>query len=131
MNGLGTALPDVIFLDTIGDLPDVYGLADIAFVGGSLVDVGGHNLMEPARWRKPILFGPYMATFADIAEEMKKNGGGIEVKGREDLIREISDLLTDPKKGMKMGELAAQAVGRDSVVVERSMTLISRYITQG
>ncbi len=72
-----------------------------------------------------------MATYADIAEEMKKNGGGIEVKGREDLIREISDLLTDPKKGMKMGELAAQAVGRDSVVVERSMTLISRYITQG
>ncbi|MCZ6621695.1 MAG: hypothetical protein O7C72_07320, partial [Deltaproteobacteria bacterium] len=49
---------------------------------------------------------------------------------REDLIREISDLLTDPKKGRKMGELAAQVVGRDSGVVERSMALISRYITQ-
>lgn len=129
MNGLGTALPEVIFLDTLGDLPGVYGLADVAFVGGSLVDVGGHNLMEPARWRKPILFGPYMATFAEIAEEMKKNGGGIEVRGREDLIREISDLLTDPEKGMKMGELAAQAVGKDSGVVERGMALISRYIT--
>ena len=131
MNGLGTALPDVIFLDTLGDLPSVYGLADVAFVGGSLVDVGGHNLMEPARWRKPILFGPHMATYAEIAEEMKKNGGGIEVRGREDLIREISDLLTDPKKGRKMGELAAQVVGRGSGVVERSMALISRYITQG
>jgi 3-deoxy-D-manno-octulosonic-acid transferase len=111
-------------------LPAVYGLADVAFVGGSLVDAGGHNLMEPARWCKPILFGPYMTTFAEIAEEMKKRGGAIEVKGREDLKREISGLLTDRSKGLKMGELAAQAVEGDRGVVERSMALISRFIDQ-
>ncbi|MFQ5539381.1 MAG: 3-deoxy-D-manno-octulosonic acid transferase, partial [Candidatus Binatia bacterium] len=131
MNGQRDALPDVIFLDTLGELPAVYSLADVAFVGGSLVDAGGHNLMEPARWCKPILFGPYMTTFAEIAEEMKKRGGAIEVKGREDLKREISGLLTDRSKGLKMGELAAQAVEGDRGVVERSMALISRYIDQG
>ncbi|MFQ5542304.1 MAG: 3-deoxy-D-manno-octulosonic acid transferase, partial [Candidatus Binatia bacterium] len=131
MNGLGTAPLDVIFLDTLGELPAVYGLAEVAFVGGSLVDAGGHNLMEPARRRKPILFGPYMTTFAEIAEEIKKGGGGIEVQGREDLKREISVLLTDRSKGLKMGELAAQAVEGDRGVVERSMALISRYIDQG
>jgi 3-deoxy-D-manno-octulosonic-acid transferase len=130
MNGQRNTLPDVIFLDTLGELPAVYGLADVAFVGGSLVDAGGHNLMEPARWCKPILFGPYMTTFAEIAEEMKKRGGAIEVKGREDLKREISGLLTDRSKGLKMGELAAQAVEGDRGVVERSMALISRFIDQ-
>ncbi|MFQ5542376.1 MAG: 3-deoxy-D-manno-octulosonic acid transferase, partial [Candidatus Binatia bacterium] len=128
MNGQRNALPDVIFLDTLGELPAVYGLADVAFVGGSLVNAGGHNLMEPARWCKPILFGPYMTTFAEIAEEMKKRGGAIEVKGREDLKREISGLLTDRSKGLKMGELAAQAVEEDRGVVERSMALIDRFI---
>jgi len=68
-NGRARATADVIFLDTLGDLPDFYSLADIAFVGGSLVDAGGHNLIEPARFRKPILFGPHMTNFADIAEE--------------------------------------------------------------
>ncbi|MEE9548818.1 MAG: 3-deoxy-D-manno-octulosonic acid transferase [Candidatus Binatia bacterium] len=131
MNGPRNALPDVIFLDTLGELPSVYGLADVAFVGGSLVDAGGHNLMEPARWRKPILFGPYMTTFAEIAEELKRRGGAIEVKGKEDLKREISNLLSDRSKGLKMGELAAQAVKGDKGVVERSMDLISRFIDQG
>ena len=108
MNGLRNALPDVIFLDA-----------------------GGHNLMEPARLCKPILFGPYMTTFAEIAEELKKKGGAIEVKGREDLKREISGLLSDSSKGLKMGELAAQAVKGDRGVVERSMALIGHFIDQG
>ncbi len=87
--------------------------------------------MEPARWRKPILFGPYMTTFAEIAEELKRRGGAIEVKGKEDLKREISNLLSDRSKGLKMGELAAQVVKGDKGVVERSMDLISRFIDQG
>ena len=66
------SLEDICFLDTLGDLQDFYALGDIAFVGGSLVDAGGHNLLEPARVRRPILFGPYMANFAAIAEEMKR-----------------------------------------------------------
>ena len=128
MNGRETALPDVIFLDTIGELPTFYSVADIAFVGGSLVDAGGHNLMEPARWRKPILFGPHMTNFADVAAEMKREGGGVEVRKREDVIREISGLLTDRVKAKEMGERAYRVVEGDRGVVDRSMDLVSRYL---
>ncbi|MBI4490364.1 MAG: 3-deoxy-D-manno-octulosonic acid transferase [Deltaproteobacteria bacterium] len=128
VRGTQTGLADVIFLDTLGDLLSFYSMADIAFVGGSLVDAGGHNLMEPARFRKPVLFGPHMTNFTDIAAEMKREGGGIEVKGREDLIREISGLLTDPARAKRIGELAYGLVEGDRGVVDRSMGLISRYL---
>ncbi|MFQ5849139.1 MAG: 3-deoxy-D-manno-octulosonic acid transferase [Candidatus Binatia bacterium] len=130
MDGQGDVRSDVIFLDTLGDLPTVYGLADVAFVGGSLVDAGGHNLLEPARWRKPILFGPYMSNFAEIAAKMKEEGGGIEVGGKEDLIREISALLTDQDRALKVGELAQEVVDGDRGVVDRSMGLVCRFIDQ-
>lgn len=128
MNGLERSHPEVIFLDTLGDLPAFYSLADIVFVGGSLVDAGGHNVMEPARWRKPILFGPYMTNFAELADEMKRKGGGIEVRGKEDLIREISGLLADPRRAQRIGELAHAVVEGDRGVVDRSMDLVTRYL---
>ncbi len=128
MNGRERGLADVIFLDTLGDLLSFYSMADIAFVGGSLVDAGGHNLMEPARFRKPVLFGPHMTNFTEIAAEMKREGGGIEVKGKEDLIREISGLLADPARAKRIGELAYGLVEGDRGVVDRSMGLVSRYL---
>jgi 3-deoxy-D-manno-octulosonic-acid transferase len=128
LNGQWVTWPDVIFLDTMGDLPAVYGLADVTFVGGSLVDAGGHNPMEPGRWGKPILFGPYMTNFSDIATEMKIKGGGIEVQDREELIREITALLNDPQKALRMGKQAREVTGGDHGVVDRSMSLISPFI---
>jgi 3-deoxy-D-manno-octulosonic-acid transferase len=128
MNGQARNLPDVILLDTLGELPALYSLADVVFIGGSLVDAGGHNLMEPARFHKPILFGPSMTNFADVAEEMKRGGGAIEVRGREDLVREISGLLTDRTVAEKVGELAYRVIQRDRGVAEQSMRLISRYL---
>ncbi|MBI2987254.1 MAG: 3-deoxy-D-manno-octulosonic acid transferase [Deltaproteobacteria bacterium] len=119
---------DVIFLDTLGELSALYAAADVAFIGGSLVNAGGHNLMEPARFGKPVVFGPYMTNFADIAEEMKKKGGGIEVRGREDLVREISGLLADRAKAESVGKIAQSVVERDRGVVERSIGLVSRYM---
>jgi 3-deoxy-D-manno-octulosonic-acid transferase len=128
LNGQGRMITDVIFLDTIGELAAFYSLADIAFVGGSLVNAGGHNLMEPARLRKPVLFGPYMQNFTDIAEELKQKGGGIEIHGKEDLIREIAGLLSDRVKAERMGELAYRVVEEDRGVVEKSMDLVARYL---
>lgn len=128
MDGRESGLVDVIFLDTLGELPAFYSLADIAFVGGSLVDAGGHNPMEPARFRKPVLFGPHMGNFADVAREMKQSGGGIEVQGREDLVREISGLLKDRGKAESMGRIAHGIVERDRGVMERSIALVSRYL---
>lgn len=128
MNGRENSLADVIVLDTIGELPAFYSIADIAFIGGSLVNAGGHNLMEPARFGKPVLFGPYMTNFADIAKEMKQKGGGIEVQGSEDLVREISGLLADRTKAENMGRVAYSIVEGDRGVMERSISLISRYL---
>lgn len=128
MNGNESEPPDVIFLDTLGDLPRYYAVADVAFVGGSLVDAGGHNLLEPARFRKPVLFGPYMSNFTEIAQEMKRRGGGIEVRGRDDLVREIARLLADRAAAEKVGGLAYGVAEGDQGVGERTMNLVSRYL---
>ena len=119
---------DVMFLDTLGDLRAFYAISDIAFVGGSLVDGGGHNLLEPARFRKPVLFGPYMTNFASLAAELKRAGGGIEVRGAADLIRVISDLLNDPEKRKMIGEKAYAIAADDRGVLERSMGLVAPYL---
>jgi 3-deoxy-D-manno-octulosonic-acid transferase len=125
----GTFTPhDVLLLDTLGDLPNFYARGDIAFVGGSLVDAGGHNLLEPARCRRPVLFGPHMANFAAFAEAMKVKGGGIEVRSADDLIREIADLLTDPSKRLMMGESAYNLAMDERRVGERSLALLTRYL---
>ena len=76
---------EVILLDSLGELPHVYGLATVAFVGGSLVPKGGHNPIEPAAWGKPVLFGPHMENFEPIARELQGTGGGLLVAGWEDL----------------------------------------------
>jgi len=127
-NGRSFLMEDICFLDTLGDLQEFYALGDIAFVGGSLVDAGGHNLLEPARVHKPVLFGPHMAHFAAIAEEMKAKGGGVEVRGVEDLVREITELLGDADKRLAMGEKAYQVAVDEHRVGERTSELLSRYL---
>jgi 3-deoxy-D-manno-octulosonic-acid transferase len=127
-DGRSLLMEDICFLDTLGELQEFYALGDIAFVGGSLVDAGGHNLLEPARVRRPVLFGPYMANFAAIADEMKRKGGGIEVRGVEDLVREITDLVSDTDKRLAMGERAYQVAADEHRVGERTSELLSRYL---
>jgi 3-deoxy-D-manno-octulosonic-acid transferase len=119
---------DVMLLDTVGDLQDFYAIADVAFIGGSLVDAGGHNLLEPARSRKPVLFGPFMGNFKGLAEEMKRSGGGIEVRTGEDLIREITVLLEDPQKLRAVGDKAYQVAAEDPAVLNQSVALVQRYL---
>jgi 3-deoxy-D-manno-octulosonic-acid transferase len=128
VNGQNFLLPDLFLLDTLGELPKFYAAGDIAFVGGSLVDVGGHNLLEPARLRRPILFGPYMANFAALAREMKKRGGAIEVRGVEDLVRAITGLLNDANQRVAMGEAAYQVAADDGRASERTLELLVRYL---
>jgi 3-deoxy-D-manno-octulosonic-acid transferase len=120
--------PDVMLLDTVGDLQDFYALGDVAFIGGSLVDAGGHNLLEPARLRKPLLFGPFMGNFKGLAEEMKRSGGGIEVQSGDDLIREITALLEDPQKRRAVGEKAYEVAAGDPAVLNQSIALAQRYL---
>jgi 3-deoxy-D-manno-octulosonic-acid transferase len=127
-NGRLSFEKDILFLDTLGDLPDFYALGDVAFVGGSLIEAGGHNLLEPARFAKPVLFGPHTANVAAVATEMKEQGAGIEVQGGEDLIEKISTLLADPEKCRTMGERAYQIATDDPQVLENSVALACRYL---
>ena len=119
----------VLLLDTLGELPRFYGCAGVAFVGGTLVAAGGHNLVEPARWGKPLLFGPHHFNIAETARELLEQGGGVEVHDREELLREITDLLANPARAASMGRRARRAVDADGDVVSRSMELVRRQLS--
>ena len=107
---LSNNTPDyqVLILDSMGELARVYGLAEFSFVGGSLEPIGGHNLLEPASFGQPVLFGPYTHNFELMAERLIESGGGKRVQDGEDLINMIQKLLLDSALGRKMG-LSAQA----------------------
>jgi 3-deoxy-D-manno-octulosonic-acid transferase len=119
---------DILLLDTVGELREFFAAADIAFVGGSLVDIGGHNVLEPARYHKPILFGPYMSNFENIAEEMKQKGAAIEVGDAEGLARALINLLTDSDERRRMGEMASEIVSTKAQALARNLLLAERYL---
>jgi 3-deoxy-D-manno-octulosonic-acid transferase len=119
---------DVLLLDTVGELPEFFAAGDIAFVGGSLVNHGGHNVLEPARFEKPILFGPYMANFKSIAEEMKRSGAAIEVCDAAGLSRALVDLLADVETRHRMGERASQVAGANRDALMLNCKLAERYM---
>ena len=86
--------------------------------------------MEPARWGKPLLFGPNHFNIAETARELLEQGGGVEVHDREELLREVSDLLSNPARASSMGSRARRAVDADEDVVSRSMDLVRRQLSQ-
>ena len=94
---------DVVILDTIGELAQVYQVATVVFVGGSLVDAGGHNILEPAVFGKPIVFGPYMHNFAEIARTFLENGAAVQVRTARELEPALIELLGDPVRRATLG----------------------------
>ena len=108
--GVAAASADVLLVDTLGELLDFYAAADVAFVGGSLVPIGGHNLLEPAALGVPILTGPYNGNSADIAKLLIERGAAEVVQGAEDLGARVAALLADPDERDRIG-----AIGRDCV----------------
>ena len=100
----------ILLLNQMGVLPSLYQSADLVFVGGSLVPAGGHNLVEPAYFEKPILFGPFMNNFLEMAEEFKKNEAACPVKDAQDLEKNISQLFSDPARRRALGQAAKRLV---------------------
>jgi 3-deoxy-D-manno-octulosonic-acid transferase len=119
---------DILLLDTLGELADFFAVADIAFVGGSLIDAGGHNVLEPARYHKPVLFGPNMSNFQNVAEQMKQNGAAIEVGDANDLAQALVSLLADTNRRRRMGEVASQIVAANSQALTQNCRLAERYL---
>ncbi|PYO02167.1 MAG: 3-deoxy-D-manno-octulosonic acid transferase [Candidatus Rokuibacteriota bacterium] len=118
----------VIVLDTVGELAPLYGIADVVFVGGSLVVAGGHNMLEPAQRRKPVLFGPHTANFKEAAALLVQGGGGIVVRDTAALATELSRLLGDPALRAKIGGLAHEAVAGRHGAVKATLDLVERFL---
>lgn len=119
---------DIVLLDTIGELRAFYGICDIAFVGGSLVKVGGHNLLEPAAVKKPVIFSRYMFNFKEISEAIIRAGGGVLVKDKEELYEQLDSLLADKRRAASMGEQAYQVIAANSGATNRTIEAISGLI---
>jgi len=119
---------DVIVVDTIGVLSRLYALADVAFIGGSLVAAGGHNPLEPAAFAKPIIFGPDMSDFASVAEMLLDNGGAIQVEGEEALFRAIKGLFDDKELAEATGRRALQVFQSNKGAVEKTIRASEAFL---
>ena len=111
------------FLDTLGELAQVYPLATVVFVGGSLVPVGGHNVLEPAALALPVLFGPHMHNFIAARDLLLETGGGRQADAGE-LAAVLSSLLGDAHQRDAIGSAAQAAVAANRGARDRLLALI-------
>jgi len=116
---------DVVVLDTIGELAHIYQVATAVFVGGSLVDVGGHNILEPAIHGKAVLFGPYMQNFAEIAASFLEQHAAVQVFSARELEDALIDVLTNRERRERLGEAARQLVEANRGAKQRSLDAIA------
>lgn len=116
---------EVFLIDSLGELRLFYGVAEVAFVGGSLIPQGGHNVLEPAAAGVPTLFGPHMFNFAEIARKLKDGGGGSEIGNAEELATAVAHWLTDPAARAETGAKGLDFIHANRGAVSRVSGLIS------
>jgi len=121
---------DVVVLDTIGELATIYQIATVVFVGGSLVATGGHNVLEPAVFGKPIVFGPHMQNFLEIAEAFVSNGAGVQLAGEEQLEESLLSLMSDPVRRARLGAAARALVEANRGANEKSVRVLAALLPQ-
>jgi 3-deoxy-D-manno-octulosonic-acid transferase len=121
-------LPEVILLDTMGELMNLYSLGTLIFIGGTLVPVGGHNPIEPLFFKKCVLFGPHMFHFSEISSRLIKEGGAIQVGGKEDLAFHLKRLLTDEEARKEVGEKGYQFLQKHQGATERVFEEIRPFL---
>ena len=114
---------DIILLDTIGELANVYSLSEISIVGGSFVPIGGHNILEPAFYSVPVIYGPYMNRQPEMLELMSRYGGGIQVDSNQ-LRDVVLNLLSDESKRKETGKKARKAVEVNKGSAKRCVDII-------
>jgi 3-deoxy-D-manno-octulosonic-acid transferase len=124
----GSPPPDVLLIDEMGALLGWYAAADAAFVGGSLVPVGGHNLLEPAMLAKPVLAGPYDANAPEIARRLRDAGGLIVVNGAGELAAELALLFAEPAAARQRGSQASAGALPEQTGSRRALELIARLL---
>ncbi|MBA3612024.1 MAG: hypothetical protein H0W49_03725, partial [Nitrospirales bacterium] len=120
--------PRVIVLDTRGELAFVYREALVTFVGGTLVPVGGHNLLEPAQWGRPVVFGPHVDHCRDIAGLLLGAGGGLQIQNQDDLASQLIRLIAHPTEAEDMGQSALEVVRTHRGVITRNLQWIDQLL---
>ncbi len=118
----------VLLLDTIGELAAIYGLADAVYVGGSMVEAGGHNILEPAGFGKPPLFGVHMENFQELANTFLARGAARQVTNPEDLGVAWIELLEDSGRRKKMGDAARALVEENRGATARTIQHIAKFL---
>src|SRR5919106_1582618 len=126
--GAPAAAPTIIVLDTVGELAQLYSIADVVFVGGSLIPLGGHNMLEPALRAKPVLFGPHTSNFRDAAALLLTSGGGQVVRDAGELATELRRLLDDPQRRAPLGAAARDAAASRHGPSRATLELVARYL---
>jgi 3-deoxy-D-manno-octulosonic-acid transferase len=115
---------NVLLLDTIGELAGVFQYASVVYMGGTLVSTGGHNILEPARHSKPIVFGPHMENFRDIARLFLDAEAAVQIQNAEQLAPAIARLLSHPQHASTLGGNALAVVQQNSGATERVLRIV-------
>jgi 3-deoxy-D-manno-octulosonic-acid transferase len=118
----------IYILDIMGELKTFYALADLVFVGGSLIPFGGHNLIEPAYFSKAIIFGEYVFNFQDIADELATQEAAIRVRNVQELKDEINNLVNNREKMTILGQKARRVVMSNLGATERNVQEIEKIL---
>jgi 3-deoxy-D-manno-octulosonic-acid transferase len=119
-----------LLLDAMGELAAAYSLATVVFVGGSLAPIGGHNVLEPALFAKPIIVGPHMHNFREITQEFLKREAMIQVNQSE-LPGALREILADPSKAQTLGENARRAVEENRGATRRTVDVAAELLRPG
>lgn len=118
----------VLLVDTVGELPLFYAVCDVAFVGGSLVETGGHNPLEAVSLGVPVVTGPHLFNFREIFRMLTETGAARVVRSQDELTRTIAELLADPDLRHTAGRRGLEVVERNRGAVDRLMELLTPYL---
>jgi 3-deoxy-D-manno-octulosonic-acid transferase len=121
---------DVFVVDTMGELLEFYASSDIAFVGGSIANIGGHNVLEAAVFSLPVLVGPNTHNFDEITELLEQCGGSYTVHDSLDIIQYMDALIEDKALRQKMGQAGKKLVQKHRGAVHLTMDLIESFMNE-
>lgn len=120
--------PQVILLDTIGELSKIYSIGTIVFIGGSLVPIGGHNVLEPAVFSKPVIFGSYMDNFSEIARILSVHEAAVQVSDGTSLVREALALLQDQARRARVGQAALRVILENTGALDKTIRVLANHL---